>query len=544
MIFMTALIVFAAFLGAIPLFDWDEVNFAEIAREMILTGDYGRVYIDFIPFWEKPPLFFWLQALSMHIWGVGEFAARFPNAICGAVTLSALYLIGRKHFDHRFGLLWTLAFGGSILPHLYFRSGIIDPWFNLFIFLSIVMIIRFLDRKDNNLLVFAGLLLGLAVLTKGPVAWLIVALVTGVYWLLKRFRTPLGIPRFALYSVVALLTFGMWYGIETVRNGPWFLTQFIRYQYALLVQPGAGHAGFPGYHVVILLLGCFPASLLALRPVFQTKEGTFVEKLFGHWMLLLLIVVVVLFSLVQSKIVHYSSLCYFPITFFATQYVWRLSNTGNQIGRWQKAGIVMLGMLYVVAVIALVWFGMRPEGIHELVTLDANAKAALAMDITWRWWHVLPVVCILTALTFLLIPGLAVYPKAILLYSCFALFTWTGVACWVGKVQQYSQGPATEFFSSLRGKDVYAVPWGYKSYSQYWDFRKPVPDGFQTSADDFTDAHRRYSDADFLLTSPDIGRDVYVVVKTSKAGEFAQRHPDAERIGQKGSFVFFVKRAD
>jgi 4-amino-4-deoxy-L-arabinose transferase-like glycosyltransferase len=59
----------------------DEINFAESAREMIVTGDYSKVQINFNPFWEKPPLFIWMQVLSMKIFGINEFAARFPNAV-------------------------------------------------------------------------------------------------------------------------------------------------------------------------------------------------------------------------------------------------------------------------------------------------------------------------------------------------------------------------------------------------------------------------------------------------------------------------------
>ena len=90
-------LLFMHSLGSTPLFDWDEINFAESAREMIVSGDYLRVQINFQPFWEKPPLFFWMQVLSMKMFGINEFAARFPNAICGIVTLMVLYSIGKNY---------------------------------------------------------------------------------------------------------------------------------------------------------------------------------------------------------------------------------------------------------------------------------------------------------------------------------------------------------------------------------------------------------------------------------------------------------------
>ncbi|HQU40655.1 MAG TPA: glycosyltransferase family 39 protein, partial [Chitinophagales bacterium] len=96
-------------LGVAHLFDWDEINFAEIAREMTVSGNYSQPTMRFLPFWEKPPLFFWLQALGMEVFGVGEFAARLPNVICGMITIPLLYTIGRRLFDETFGMIWAMA---------------------------------------------------------------------------------------------------------------------------------------------------------------------------------------------------------------------------------------------------------------------------------------------------------------------------------------------------------------------------------------------------------------------------------------------------
>jgi 4-amino-4-deoxy-L-arabinose transferase-like glycosyltransferase len=71
-ILITALgaVFFIPFIGSSHLFDWDEINFAESAREMILTGNYATVQINYMPFWEKPPLFFWMQVLAMKAFNV------------------------------------------------------------------------------------------------------------------------------------------------------------------------------------------------------------------------------------------------------------------------------------------------------------------------------------------------------------------------------------------------------------------------------------------------------------------------------------------
>ncbi len=72
LILILAILFFIPYLGAVHLFDWDEINFAEASREMIETGDYLTVRIDYQPFHEKPPFFFWFQVISMEIFGVNE----------------------------------------------------------------------------------------------------------------------------------------------------------------------------------------------------------------------------------------------------------------------------------------------------------------------------------------------------------------------------------------------------------------------------------------------------------------------------------------
>jgi hypothetical protein len=378
------------------------------------------------------------------------------------------------------------------------------------------------------------------------VAFLIVFLVMFCYWIMlsgfrrttdRRFRDAF--VRFLQYSFVAAIVFGMWYGIETLKNGPWFVWEFTKYQWDLLVRPGAGHAGFPGYHVVVLLFGCFPASILALQPLFRKTDGTDIQRNTKLWMIILVIVVLVLFSIVQSKIVHYSSLCYFPITFLATLYIWNILQAQEKIGVWQKLGLSMIAFLYLVTGILLVGFGQNPDAILGYVE-DENALASISMDVGWSWWHVFPIIFLLGFM--ITIAGTSrknSWYAVILMHACTALFAWSAILVWVGKIQQYTQGPATEFFNSLSGKEVYVIPWGHKSYSQYWDFRKPPPEGFSVT-DSSVSLYMKYSDPDYLLNEQN-EKDVHVITKASKSDEFQSRYPHVKRTGEKGGFVFFVR---
>src|SRR5436190_3399305 len=235
-ILVLAALLFIPLLGTVHLFDWDEANFAESAREMLVTGNYFNVQINFQTFWEKPPLFMWLQALSMHFFGVNEYAARFPNAIVGVMTLLIIFNIGKKEFDKRFGLLWVIAYAGSILPHFYFKSGIIDPVFNLFIFLGLYQLSRLTDfdkthkERRTRRAALAGLYIGLAVLTKGPVAFLIIWLCIVMYFLVKRSLRVISFKELMIFTIiVGCLSFG-WFGVGLIKDGPYFLVSFIQYQ--------------------------------------------------------------------------------------------------------------------------------------------------------------------------------------------------------------------------------------------------------------------------------------------------------------------------
>ncbi len=120
-ILILSLIYFIPFLGQAHLFDWDEINFAEAAREMIVSKNYFNVQIDYKNFWEKPPLFIWMQVISMKIFGVNEFAARFPNAMAGVVTLITIFRVGRQYLNKQFAWFWVMCYAGTTLTLLYIK---------------------------------------------------------------------------------------------------------------------------------------------------------------------------------------------------------------------------------------------------------------------------------------------------------------------------------------------------------------------------------------------------------------------------------------
>src|SRR5262249_4561169 len=135
--------------------------------------------------------------------------------------------------------------------------------------------------------VLAGLFLGLATLTKGPVGVLIPALCVGVYWAARRFRLSIA-PRYLLVAAVAATaTVLPWVVVDLVRNGPDFMLELARRHVKLFAGEKAVHSGFVGYHVAVLLLGCFAASLFAVQEMLTPSGGDERQRDFRRWMLVL-----------------------------------------------------------------------------------------------------------------------------------------------------------------------------------------------------------------------------------------------------------------
>lgn len=528
-------LLFVPFLGGVHLFDWDEINFAESAREMIVTGDYLTVQINFQPFWEKPPLFIWMQVLSMKLFGINEFAARFPNAICGIVTLLVLFNIGRKIRNNLFGILWVLAYAGSVLPFFYFKSGIIDPWFNLFIFLGVyfLMLYAFPEnmQKIKNI-ILAATFAGLAVLTKGPVGFLLIALTGGVFLLWIKFKIKVRVIDVITYFAVLALVGGSWFIVQILSGNFDTVVEFVVYQVRLFKTQDAGHGGFFGYHFVVLFFGVFPSSILALKAFGkETTDETFYPFM-KRWMIILFWVVLILFSIVKTKIVHYSSLAYFPLTFLAAGFVYSMFQNRAQWKKWMSVIIIAISVFVALPVMLLPFVDkFKYKIIESNLINDAFAVENLKADADWNGFEFLPGLLFLIAIVFIFTRIKRTEPlkRAVYLWGTTLIFTLSVILLLVPRIEKYSQNALIEFFKSKAGQDVYLKNIHFKSYAT-WFYGQTQP----PSNPDF------YYD-EWLLTG-DIDKDVHFVTKIHRA-PLMEKYDDIEETGRKNGFVFYVRRA-
>lgn len=536
----TGIVVVAAlfllpFMGSVHLFDTDETNYAETAREMIVTGDYLTVQIDFEPFPEKPPLFFWLQTLSMKIFGVNEFAARFPNVLCGIVSLMMLYYFGRKIYGHRFGLLWILSYGAAILPFFFFRSGIIDPWFNLFIFMGIARFIFYFDPEKQpkrlwNVLLSA-FFFGLAVMTKGPVAMLIFLLCFVAFLTLKRFRISTSVTHVGLFILVLALVGGSWFLFQAASGNSGFIREFINYQVKLLSSHSSVHDGFFGYHLVVLLVGVFPASVIAMKSITKKAEDTELQRLFRQWMYILLLVVLIVFSIVNTKLLHYSSLAYFPLTFLAA-WVWdKWLDRKIEIGRWQ---VILIFLIALFLAAMAIFFPLLTDHYDWLVSrnfafIDPFVTASLQRDVHWSGYEWLTGLFLILGVVVASVQILRRdWSGMLILHLVVLLFVFASISLFTERVEGYNQRVAIKFYKSLRGQDVYVNTLGFKSYAHLFYFDKQPGDE---------------DDSIERLMTDQLDRDAFFVMKVNKKDIFLERYPELEVLREKDGYVFTVRRA-
>ena len=542
-------LLFFPFLGQSHLFDWDEINFAEASREMVVTGNYTQTQIDFRQFWEKPPFFFWLQAGSMHLFGINEYAARFPNAVCGILTLILLFAIGTFHYDRRMGWWWVLCYAGSILPQFYFKSGIIDPWFNLFIFLGIYGFIRYLEQNRSlKWLVISALGAGLSVLTKGPVGVALVGLTVGIYYITTRFRQFPPIWHLLLYIICLALPIMPWVAVEVSKNGTWFIQEFFTYQTRLATTEDASHGGFPGYHFVVLLFFCFPASTFAIGNMAVKQHRTPQLQTMRKWMLILFWVVLIVFSIVQTKIAHYSSMAYFPLTFLAALRI-------REMVKPTKLEVILLcitGITIGICMIALPIVLQHPDALLPYMQ-DIFTQQAIYADGLWMGWE-----WILGVISIIIITIIAIIARkrsADLVMS--ALFVSVMIIINIAitiitpKIERYSQGAMIDFLEEKSQESCYTEIIGFKSYAHLFygqrkleDTTNPLymkwikeqhPDTTVLTPLDYRKLYGQW------LMYGEIDKPAYLITNARKK-DFLEVRTDISLVESKNGYYFYVRQ--
>jgi len=230
-------LLFMLGVGRWDLWDPDEPRYADVAKEMVTnSGDWILMHLNGKVYGDKPPLFFWLIALSSYLWGgFTSFAVRFPPALFGTLTVLLTFFLGKRLYSARAGFLSGLILATSIeFTYLATRANI-DTTLTFFTTASILCFLLWVQhRKEKKTtadpmggLRFFGFYMGmaLATLAKGPVGFILPLLVSLIYLILQKdwkgIKGMRLLPGMLLFLVIVL----SWYLPAVLLGGKAYLQE-------------------------------------------------------------------------------------------------------------------------------------------------------------------------------------------------------------------------------------------------------------------------------------------------------------------------------
>lgn len=164
-------------LGYGSLASWDEGIYASVSKELLHSSNWLRLTFAGEDWYDKPPLIIWLTALAYKLFGVSEFSARFVSAAFGFGTVIVTYFFAKRLINRWTGFLASLVLLSSSHFLHFARFGMLDSALTFFLLLALYFF--WLGHERNRYLIFSGIAIGLATLTKGfaalyvfPVVWI------------------------------------------------------------------------------------------------------------------------------------------------------------------------------------------------------------------------------------------------------------------------------------------------------------------------------------------------------------------------------------
>lgn len=375
-----SLVLYAAYNAALPITDPVESNYALTAKEMLTAGDWlsPRIYGQY--WYDKPVLIYWLIMLSYKMWGVTEFAARLPGAVCGALSVAAAYWFGRRMYDARTGLYSALVLATSLEFWVVAHLVITDMALFLFSALSMACFYLAWHDADWRWATAAYALAGLAVLTKGPVGLVLPGITVIAFVIIagrwRQWQRLYLWPGLAVFLLVA----GPWYFFMYQAHGRDFVDVFLGVHNYLR----ATVAEHPKDNVIYYYLVLFPLSLLPWT-------GTFLQALWrrdflrrdatlGLYLLVWLVAILVFYTAMATKYPTYVFPALFPA---AIMMGCRLAAAKDRRRTW--LWLVVPAVLWCIGVAAaalrLPQAGGRGAMVVALVSL---AVVVLLLTLYWR----------------------------------------------------------------------------------------------------------------------------------------------------------------
>lgn len=326
---VVVILVYALMLDARPLNNPDESRYSTIALEMLRSGDFITPRFNSILFLDKPPLYFWMQAVSIKVFGLSNGALRLFPALFALMGCYCTFYCSRVLFCKRTGLL---AAGILLSSPMYYFVGLyanLDMEVAVLIssalmIFAIGLFANLTRGKQRRTFYLAYVLAGLAVLTKGLIGIVLPALSVGLYMLLANQWRALKHVCLASGLLIIVLINAPWYFYVEKAN-PGFLHFFFYEQQVHRFISAQFNAHNPFcFYPLIILAGMFPwsvfivQSLQCLAKKWYYKHTDYLKLLF---LFCTFIAITVFFSLPASKPPSYIVPAFTPLSILFAYYM-------------------------------------------------------------------------------------------------------------------------------------------------------------------------------------------------------------------------------
>lgn len=332
-------------LGAWSVTESSEARYAQISKEMVQSGDWLHPQLMGIYHYHKPPVTYWLTALSYKVLGISPFSARFLLQISVLLQIWLVYKLALLFFK-RSNPAFLSAMLYASFPALIIGSRALttDTFLALFVLAALYCWFEFLDKRKGYLLIVCYVFLGIGFLTKGPVVLIVPFLICGYQGLVMKQR--MGSFKIHLAGIILMLGIGLSWFVFLYLEDDRFLNYFLFKHTIDRFATDTFHRGQPFWFYGVVLLGtAFPWILILLRKI-PVKKAEFKSQ--GALLVMWVLLPLVFFSLSQSKLVLYILPLYSGLAIGAIYYWEKLTDSQQKTWeRWQ------LGF-HIVLLIALV----------------------------------------------------------------------------------------------------------------------------------------------------------------------------------------------
>lgn len=288
-------------LGTYGLWEPDEARYAEIAREMLALHEYIVPHLNYVAYIEKPPLLYWLTALSMHLFGLNEFAARLPNALAALAGVAAVFCFARRVFDLKRAITGSIVLTTSALYPI--MAQVLTTDMMLTAMVTIAFFAFFLHwREGGRWCWWMYIAMAFGTLTKGPVALVLltVAGATFLWWegdsrgALRRFHV---IPGLLLITAIS----APWFIAVAMRQPDFLDFYIVGEHFRRAFQSSYSHGKPFYYYVPVLAAGMLPWSIVGLAVPWRRLEPNPARR----FCVIAAGTILVIFSIANAKLIPY-----------------------------------------------------------------------------------------------------------------------------------------------------------------------------------------------------------------------------------------------